>query len=75
MQVTPKKGDITMVKNDMNKLIPNRTVTKWRMCVGYKRLSNATRKDHIPLSFMDQMLERLSDHTFYFFLDVYLGYN
>ncbi|MCH84438.1 reverse transcriptase, partial [Trifolium medium] len=39
------------------------------------RLNKATRKDHFPLPFMDQMLERLSGQEFYCFLDGYSGYN
>ena len=34
-----------------------------------------TRKDHFPLPFMDQILERVTGHEFYCFLDGYLGYN
>ena len=33
-----------------------------------------TRKDHFPLPFMDQLLERISGQPFYCFLDVYSGY-
>ena len=28
-----------------------------------------TRKDHFPLPFIDQVLERVSSHPFYYFLD------
>jgi hypothetical protein len=34
-----------------------------------------TRKDHFPLPFMDQFLERVAGHEFYCFLDGYSGYN
>jgi hypothetical protein len=34
-----------------------------------------TRKDHFPLPFMDQILERVAGHEFYCFLDGYSGYN
>ena len=64
-----------MVKNDRNELIPTRTVTGWRMCIDYRKLNEATRKDHYPLPFMDQMLERLAGQSFYCFLDGYSGYN
>ncbi|GJY41645.1 hypothetical protein Tco_0428915 [Tanacetum coccineum] len=56
----PKKGGITVVKNDDNDLIPTRLVTGWRVCIDYRKLNEATRKDHFPLPFMDQMLERLA---------------
>lgn len=73
--VVPKKGGMTVVANDKNELIPTRTVTGWRMCIDYRRLNQATRKDHFPLPFMDQMLERLAGKAFYCFLDGYSGYN
>ncbi|CAJ2658862.1 unnamed protein product [Trifolium pratense] len=74
-EVVPKKGGMTVITNDKNELIPSRTVTGWRMCIDYRRLNKATRKDHFPLPFMDQMLERLSGQEFYCFLDGYSGYN
>ncbi|XP_061356384.1 uncharacterized protein LOC133300814, partial [Gastrolobium bilobum] len=75
VQAVPKKGGITVVKNEQNELIPTRTITGWRMCIDYRRLNKATRKDHFPLLFLDQMLERLAGHAFYCFLDGYSGYN
>ncbi|GJW15718.1 reverse transcriptase domain-containing protein [Tanacetum coccineum] len=70
----PKKGGITVVANEENKLIPTRLVTRWRVCIDYRKLNKATRKDHFPLSFMDQMLERLARNEFYCFLDGFSGY-
>nr|GEY12552.1 reverse transcriptase domain-containing protein [Tanacetum cinerariifolium] len=55
----PKKGGITIVENENNELIPTRLVTGWRVCIDYKKLNDATRKDHFLFPFMDQMLERL----------------
>ncbi|MCI28529.1 reverse transcriptase [Trifolium medium] len=66
---------MTVVRNEKNELIPTRTVTGWRMCIDYRRLNLATRKDHFPLPFMDQMLERLAGQAYYCFLDGYFGYN
>nr|GEX35807.1 reverse transcriptase domain-containing protein [Tanacetum cinerariifolium] len=57
-----------------NELIPTRLVTGWRVCIDYRKLNDATRKDHFPLPFMDQMLERLAGNEFYCFLDGFLGY-
>lgn len=75
VQVVPKKGGTTVVMNEKNELIPTRTVTGWRVCIDYRRLNTATRKDHFPLPFIDQMLERLAGHDYYCFLDGYSGYN
>nr|GEW11332.1 reverse transcriptase domain-containing protein [Tanacetum cinerariifolium] len=70
----PKKGGITVVKNKNNELIPTRLVTGWRVCIDYRKLNDATRKDHFPLPFMDQMLERLVGNEFYCFIDGFSGY-
>ncbi|XP_073033797.1 uncharacterized protein [Primulina eburnea] len=75
VQCVPKKGGITVITNENNELIPTRTVTGWRVCIDYRKLNDATRKDHFPLPFIDQMLERLAGHEFYCFLDGYSGYN
>ena len=50
-------------------------MTGWRVCIDYRKLNSATRKDHFPLPFIDQMLERIAGHAFYYFLDGYSGYN
>nr|GEY29903.1 reverse transcriptase [Tanacetum cinerariifolium] len=70
----PKKGGFTVVGNEENELIPTRLVTGWRVCIDYRKLNEATRKDHFPLPFMDQMLERLAGNEFYCFLDGFSGY-
>ena len=73
--MVPKKGGITIIQNDKNELISTRTVTGYRVCIDYRKLNKATRKDHIPLPFIDQMLERLAGHSYYCFLAGYSGYN
>nr|GEZ28352.1 reverse transcriptase domain-containing protein [Tanacetum cinerariifolium] len=70
----PKKGAFTVVENEDNDLIPTRLVTGWRVCIDYRKLNEATRKDHFPLPFMDQMLERLAGNQYYCFLDGFFGY-
>ncbi|GKA15891.1 hypothetical protein Tco_0828296 [Tanacetum coccineum] len=61
VQVVPKRRD-NGSKNENNELIPQCTVTGWRVCIDYKKLNDSTRKDHFPLPFIDQMLERLAGH-------------
>ncbi|GKD24296.1 reverse transcriptase domain-containing protein [Tanacetum coccineum] len=70
----PKKGGITVIENDDNELIPTRLITGWRVCIDYRKLNDATRKDHFPLPFMDQMLERLAGNEYYCFLDGFSSY-
>nr|GEV05327.1 reverse transcriptase domain-containing protein [Tanacetum cinerariifolium] len=65
----PEKGGFTIVENEENELIPTRLVTGWRVCIDYRKLNEAPRKDHFPLPFMDQMLERLAGNEYYYFLD------
>ncbi|GJU65628.1 reverse transcriptase domain-containing protein [Tanacetum coccineum] len=70
----PKKGSFTVAANDENELILTRLVTGWHVCIDYRKLNEATRKDHFPLPFMDQMLERLAGNNYYCFLDGFSGY-
>ncbi|GJT54384.1 reverse transcriptase domain-containing protein [Tanacetum coccineum] len=70
----PKKGGITVVTNKKYELVPTRTVIGWRVCIDYHKLNEATAKDHFPLPFMDQMLERLARNKYFYFLDVFSGY-
>ena len=75
VQVVPKKGGSTMIRTKSNALLPSRTVTGWMICIDYRKLNKATKKDHFPIPFLDQMLDRLAGHEYYYFLDGYLGYN
>ncbi|GJQ90885.1 reverse transcriptase domain-containing protein [Tanacetum coccineum] len=70
----PKKGGMTVVENEDNELIPTRLVTRWRVCIDYCKLNDATRKHYFPLPFMDQILERLAGNEYYCFLDGFSGY-
>ena len=74
IQVVPKKSGTTVVRNENNELIPMRTTTGWRMCIDYRKLNSMTRKDHFPLPFLDQVVERVAGHRYYCFLDGYSGY-
>ena len=58
----PKKRGMIVIKNEKNDLIPTRKVTGWRVYIDYRKLNDATRKDHFSLPFIDQMIEKLSGH-------------
>nr|GEV41100.1 reverse transcriptase domain-containing protein [Tanacetum cinerariifolium] len=74
MHCVLKKDGITVAENENNELIPKRLVTGWRVCIDYRKLNDATRKDHFPLPYMVQMLERLAWNKYYYFLDRFSGY-
>ncbi|KOM28668.1 hypothetical protein LR48_Vigan561s005800 [Vigna angularis] len=74
IHVVPKKTGLTVVKNEKDELIPTRVQNSWRVCIDYRRLNQATRKDHFPLPFIDQMLERLTGKSHYCFLDGFSCY-
>ena len=71
VHAVPKKAGFTVVEKEVQTRLP----TKVRVCIDYRKLNVATRKDHFPLPFIDQMLERLAEHEYYCFLDEYSGYN
>jgi hypothetical protein len=54
--------------------MPQRTVTGWWMCIDYRKLNKETKKDHFPLPFIDEMLERFANHAYFCFLDGYSGF-
>nr|GEV29099.1 reverse transcriptase domain-containing protein [Tanacetum cinerariifolium] len=70
----PEKGGFTVIENEENELILTRLVMGWRVCIDYHKLNEATRKDHFPLPFMDQMLERLAGNEYYCFLNSFSSY-
>jgi hypothetical protein len=73
VQVVSKKGGMIVIHNEKNELIPPWTVTGWRMCSDYQKLNKATQNDHFLLPFIDEMLERLANHSFFCYLDGYSG--
>ena len=72
-QVVPKKSGITVVQNDKGEEVSTCLTTGWRVCIHYRRLNAVTRKDHFPFPFINQVLERVFGHPFYYFLDGYSG--
>ena len=71
VHVVPKKGGFTVIRNEKNELIPTRIVTGWKVCIDHRKLNTATRNDHFPLPFIDQMLDRFAGHPHFYFLDGY----
>ena len=65
IHVVPKKAGLTVVKNKDNELVPTRIQSGWRVYIDYCRLNAATRKDHFPLPFIDQMVERLAGQEYW----------
>ncbi|RDY01285.1 Retrovirus-related Pol polyprotein from transposon 17.6, partial [Mucuna pruriens] len=65
VQVVPKKSGMTVIKNQQDEL---------RVCIDYRRLNQATCKDHFPFPFIDQVLEKLVGKSHYYFLDGFSGY-
>nr|GEY92654.1 reverse transcriptase domain-containing protein [Tanacetum cinerariifolium] len=73
------KGDILLLDVFLNDdpTLPSPTQGNYlpeRVCIDYRKLNEATRKDHFPLPFMDQMLERLARNQYYCFLNEFSGY-
>ncbi|GJS96195.1 reverse transcriptase domain-containing protein [Tanacetum coccineum] len=65
---------LPLFTNENDELVPTRTVTGWRVCIDYRKLNEATAKDHFPLPFMNQMLKRLTGNKYLCFLDGFSGY-
>ena len=75
VHVVPKKAGVTMTVNDKGEEIQTCLSMKWRVCIDYWKLNAITKKDHFPLLFIDQILDRLAGQTYFCFLDDYSGYN
>ncbi|XP_071909834.1 uncharacterized protein [Coffea arabica] len=74
VQIVPKKAGVTVEANQTGELMPVRKPTGWRQCIDYRRLNAVTKKDHFPLHFIDQMIERLACRVYYCFLDEFSRY-
>ena len=71
----PKKAGVTVTKNKKGEEIQTHLQMKWRVCIDYGKLNSATKKDHLPLLFIDQILDRLAGSSYFYFLDGYSNYN
>ncbi|GJS38377.1 putative reverse transcriptase domain-containing protein [Tanacetum coccineum] len=67
-----------VVKKEIVKLLDTGIIypiaDSWRVCIDYRKLDEATTKDHFPLLFMDQILERLAGNKYFSFHDGFFGY-
>src|SRR3990170_8267603 len=43
------------------------------MCINFRKLNKWTRKDHYPLPFINEILERLANNSYFCYLDGYSG--
>ena len=75
MHVVPKKAGITVTMNNKGEELQMRLPTKWRVCIDYRKLTAVTKKDHFPLPFIDQILDKFSGQGYYCFLNRYSRYN
>ena len=75
VHVVPKKSGTTVIKSEDGGEMQTRIVSGHRVCIDYQKLNLATKKDHYPLPFTDQILEKLAGHEFYYFFDGYSRYN
>ncbi|RDX74947.1 Retrovirus-related Pol polyprotein, partial [Mucuna pruriens] len=73
VQVVPKKSGMTIMKNQQDELVPTRIQNSWRVCIDYKILNLATRKDHFPLPFIDQVLENLAGKSHYCYMQIHIA--
>lgn len=73
IHVVPKKGGVTVVKNDKGKAVAKCVEIGWRMCIDYRKMKSI-RKDYLPFPFIDQMLECLARHSHLCYLDGYSGF-
>ncbi|RDY12782.1 Retrovirus-related Pol polyprotein, partial [Mucuna pruriens] len=69
VQVIPKKSGMTVMKNQHDELVPMWIQNSWRVCIDYRKLNQATCKDHFRSPFIDQFLKKLTGKSHYCFLD------
>ncbi|CAM8999600.1 unnamed protein product [Rhodiola kirilowii] len=75
VHVVPNKTGITVELNAQGELVTKRIQNGWRVCIDYRKLNAVTRKDHFPLPFIAQMLDRIAGKPYFWFLDGFSGYN
>ena len=65
VQLVSKKRGTKVVKNENNELLLIRIVTGWRICIDYRKMNKATKKDQFLLPFIDQMMDRLAGNEYF----------
>ena len=75
VHLIPKKAEVMVTTNEKGEEIQTHLPMKWRVCIDYRKLNSTTKKDHFPLPFIDQILDRLAESNYFYFLDGYSGYN
>ena len=75
VHMVPKKAGVTVIMNDKGEEIQTCLSKKWQVCIDYRKLNAATKKDHFPFLFINQILDRLVGQTYFCFLDGYSRYS
>ena len=75
VHVVPKKVGVMITTNEKGEEIKTRLLKKWRFCIDCWKLNSATKKDHFPLPFINQIMDRLAGSSYFCFLNGYSGYN
>ena len=75
VHIVSKKAGLTVMMNEKGEEIQTHLPTKWRVCIDYWKLNSATKKDHFPLPFIDQILDRLVGSSYFCFLNGYSSYS
>ena len=75
VHIVSKKAGVKVTTNEKGEEILTHLPTKWRVCIDYRKLNSMIKKDHFPLPFIDQILDRLARSSYFCFLDRYSGYN
>ena len=66
--MVPKKSSIIVKKNEKGEKLQTRVASSWRVHIDYQKCNSVTKKDHYPLPFIDQILEKLPCQNFINFL-------
>ena len=74
-EITAFPNKVSLVTNENNDLVPTRVIVGYGMCVDFRKLNKWTTKDHYLMSFINEMLERLANNSYFCYLDGYSGFS